>query len=152
MAKTFNRYWYVSNNPSSKVDPDGRCDGPSTCAIDRDIAAMNSGEMTQDGFSSRSEARAAGAVIGAFAGPIIVATGGRIVPLTARLMQSFGRQEISPQARRGIRSLEKRIEEHQRKLQDFKDSPTVRPGMEKLPPRRRLLGSSNDGLSILSRR
>jgi len=95
---------------------------------------MNSGEMTQDGFSSRSEARAAGAVIGAFAGPIIVATGGRIVPLTARLMQSFGRQEISPQARRGIRSLEKRIEEHQRKLQDFKDSPTVRPGMEKLPP------------------
>jgi hypothetical protein len=29
--------------------------------------------------------------------------------------------------------LEKRIDEHQRKLQDFKDNPTVRPGMEKLP-------------------
>jgi len=129
----FNRYWYVSNNPISRVDPDGRCDGPSTCAIDRDIAAMNSGEMSKDGFASRSEARAAGAVIGAFAGPAIVASGGRIIPLAARLNRLFGRQEISPESRRGIRSLEKRIEEHQRKLQEFKENPTVRPGMEKQP-------------------
>ncbi|MET4616854.1 RHS repeat-associated protein [Stenotrophomonas sp. 2619] len=132
-GKNFNRYWYVSTNPISKIDPDGRCDGPWTCAIDRDIAAMNSGDMTQDEFASRSEARAAGAVIGASAGPAIVATDGRVVPLTANLMRLLGRKEISPEARRDVRSLEKKIEEHQRKLQDFKDNPTVRPGMEKLP-------------------
>lgn len=65
--------------------------------------------------------------------PAIVATGGRVVPLIANLMRLLGRKEISPEARRGIRSLENRIDEHQRKLQDFKDNPTVRPGMEKLP-------------------
>ena len=60
----FNRYWYASNNPYTNKDPDGRCDGPSTCAIDRDIAAMNSGEMSRSEFMDRSEARGAGAIIG----------------------------------------------------------------------------------------
>jgi len=132
-GRNFNRYSYVSNNPMSRIDPDGRCDGPATCAIDRDIAAMNSGELTPNEFAARSEARAAGAVIGAVAGPAIVTTGGRVIPLSVSLMKLLGRQGISPEARRGIRSLEKRIEEHVRKLQDFKDNPTVRPGMEKLP-------------------
>lgn len=60
----FSRYWYASNNPYKNTDPDGRCDGPSTCAIDRDIAAMNRGEMSRGEFMDRSEARAAGAAIG----------------------------------------------------------------------------------------
>lgn len=94
-GKNFNRYWYVSTNPISKNDPDGRRDGPWSCAIDRDIAAMNSGDMTQDEFASQPEARAAGAVIGAFAGPAIVATSGRVVPLTANLMRlSAGRRSV----------------------------------------------------------
>lgn len=60
----FNRYWYASNNPYKNTDPDGRCDGPSTCAIDRDIAAMNQGKMSTEEFMDRSSARASGAAIG----------------------------------------------------------------------------------------
>lgn len=70
-GENFNRFWYASANPFSNWDPDGRCDGPSTCAIDRDIEALNRGEMTRDEFMERSEARAAGAV----AGVAIVITG-----------------------------------------------------------------------------
>ncbi len=69
----FNRYWYASNNPYKNTDPDGRCDGPSTCAIDRDIAAMNRGDMSRQEFMDRSEARAAGAAIGA--GAVAVGVG-----------------------------------------------------------------------------
>ncbi|MCI2245838.1 RHS repeat-associated core domain-containing protein [Xanthomonas sp. PPL568] len=61
----FSRYWYASNNPYTNTDPDGRCDGPSTCAIDNDIAAMNRGEISRSDFMERSEARAAGALMGA---------------------------------------------------------------------------------------
>jgi TolA-binding protein len=42
-------------------------------------------------------------------------------------------RELSPEAQRGIRSLERRIAEHEGKLAEFKANPTVRPGMEKLP-------------------
>ncbi|MBN6149234.1 hypothetical protein JR065_02675 [Xanthomonas sp. AmX2] len=60
----FNRYWCASNNPYKNTAPDGRCDGPSTCAIDRDIVAMNRGDMSRSEFMDRSEARAVGAAIG----------------------------------------------------------------------------------------
>ena len=41
--------------------------------------------------------------------------------------------ELSAEKQRAIRSLEKRIEEHEKKLADFKANPTVRPGMENQP-------------------
>jgi RHS repeat-associated protein len=63
-GENFSRYWYASSNPYKNKDPDGRCDGPSTCAIDRDIDSLNSGELTRDEFSERSQARGAGAVAG----------------------------------------------------------------------------------------
>lgn len=75
----FNRYWYASNNPYKNTDPDGRCDGPSTCAIDRDIAAMNHGEMSRQEFMDRSAARGAGAV----AGLLLVAGGVALAPEAA---------------------------------------------------------------------
>lgn len=37
------------------------------------------------------------------------------------------------EAQAGIRFLEKRIAEHEKKLADFKANPTVRPGMENQP-------------------
>jgi hypothetical protein len=55
-GRNFNRYWYASANPYTHTDLDGRCDDPSTCAIDRDIAAMNRGEMTRQEFMDRSAA------------------------------------------------------------------------------------------------
>jgi RHS repeat-associated protein len=42
-------------------------------------------------------------------------------------------QHLTSSQQRSIRSLEKRIAEHQRKLDDFRANPTVRPGMEGLP-------------------
>lgn len=42
-------------------------------------------------------------------------------------------KKLSPEQQRAIRSLEKRIEEHQQKITDFKANPTVRPGMENQP-------------------
>jgi RHS repeat-associated protein len=47
--------------------------------------------------------------------------------------ESIAIKEISKGAQRGIRSLEKRIIEHEQKLADFKSNPTVRPGMEGQP-------------------
>ena len=133
----FNRYWYASNNPYKNIDPDGRCDGPSTCAIDRDIAAMNNGDMSKEEFMERSEARAVGAGIGL----TIVATsylGTRLVPAIPIIAKYVAKREAArealrvakAQATRGIRSLEKRIAEHLKKIEDFKRNPTVRPGME----------------------
>lgn len=40
------------------------------------------------------------------------------------------RKELTKEAQKGIRSLEKRIAEHEKKLADFNENPTVRPGME----------------------
>ena len=72
----FNVYAYAFNNPYGFADPDGRapCDGPSTCAIDNDIEAMNRGDMSRGEFMRRSEARAAGAATG-----VAVVVGGRAV-------------------------------------------------------------------------
>lgn len=42
-------------------------------------------------------------------------------------------ETAAKQAEKGIRSLLKRISEHEKKLNDFKATPTVRPGMEGQP-------------------
>lgn len=60
-----NPYVYVDANPTASIDSLGLfCDGPSTCAIGRDIEAMNHGEMSQKEFMDRSAARAGGAAVG----------------------------------------------------------------------------------------
>ncbi len=88
----FNRYWYASNHPYKNTDPDGRCDGPSTCAIDRDIAAMNRGDMSRSEFMDRSAARAGGAA----GGLLIVATRAavlRYLPALSRLVSRNREQQ-----------------------------------------------------------
>lgn len=44
-----------------------------------------------------------------------------------------GAKELSKEAQRGIRSLEKQIAQHEEKLANSKANPTVRPGMEGQP-------------------
>ncbi len=41
--------------------------------------------------------------------------------------------DLTKSEKKEIRSLTKRIEEHELKIKEFKANPTVRPGMEKLP-------------------
>jgi hypothetical protein len=47
-----------------------------------------------------------------------------------QLTAGGGAKVLSKEAQRGIRSLEKQIAAHEKKLADFKANPTVRPGME----------------------
>ena len=42
-------------------------------------------------------------------------------------------KDLSKEDRKSIRSLEKQIEKHEQKLADFKNNPSVRPGMENQP-------------------
>ena len=44
-----------------------------------------------------------------------------------------GVRELTTQQQKAIRFLEKQIAQHQKEAQDFKDNPTIRPGMENLP-------------------
>jgi len=46
----------------------------------------------------------------------------------SKLFKALGAQQ-----KKSIRSLERQISDHQKRLQDFKNNPTVRPGMEGLP-------------------
>ena len=60
------------------------------------------------------------------------------VGVVATVMREAGTSTVaarglSPEAQRGIRSLEKRVAEHEAKLADFKANPTVRAGMEGQP-------------------
>ena len=66
---------------------------------------------------------AAGGAAGAMAGALV----GRAGASTTR-----GAAPLSKEAQKGIRSLEQRIAEHERKLADFKASPTPRPGTQGL--------------------
>ncbi|MFV3368493.1 hypothetical protein ACNFH5_09975 [Pseudomonas sp. NY15435] len=44
-----------------------------------------------------------------------------------------GEVVLTQQQEKAIRSLQKQIDKHEQKIQDFKNSPTIRPGMENLP-------------------
>ena len=61
---------------------------------------------------------------------------GELVLITRGVFVKVGANEVaelSPQALKGIRSLQKRINQHLEKIAEFKKSPTTRPGMENLP-------------------
>ncbi|AVR95107.1 RHS repeat-associated core domain-containing protein [Pseudoduganella armeniaca] len=112
-------------------------DGPSTNATGYDDWAHGNGFMGSEQWSERAAARGAGAGIGigAVAGGAAVAEapvigGALIVRLKKMLSLS---KPLSKEAEKSIRTLEKRISEHEQKLADFKANPTVRPGMENLP-------------------
>jgi hypothetical protein len=53
--------------------------------------------------------------------------------IVGKVSEKVAAKSLSTSAQKGIRSLEKRIVEHEKKLADFKANPTVRPGMEGQP-------------------
>ncbi|CAN7718377.1 DUF637 domain-containing protein [Aquipseudomonas alcaligenes] len=52
---------------------------------------------------------------------------------TAGNAGKVGIKELTIQQQKSIRSLEAQIAKHEKKIQDFKDNPTIRPGMENMP-------------------
>jgi RHS repeat-associated protein len=127
----FGRYIYADNNPVLKIDPDGKQStfdagywaGTAVMAQQGQEQVKRLNEMNE---TQLFVSQAATALDGAAE----LVSLGRAIIVKAGLESSV---DLSPEAIRGIRSLQKRIEEHVAKLEEFKNNPTVRPGMEKLP-------------------
>jgi len=100
-----NRYAYANNNPYLFVDPDGRI-GVKAFLI-----------------------ASAAVIIKYSIGSIVKNTGKKAT--AKKLLRENATKALTKQQQKAIRSLEKRIKEHEEKLQKFKENPTVRSGMEK---------------------
>ena len=160
--KNLNGFGYVHQNPVQFTDPDGRCpDGcvitaPAAAVIatvgviviggvyilsseerKHQIAwAVNSGweglkSMAQSGDGDKGKpAEKAKQDAVSQSGPVAAAADG---PPPSDEDNNDKDKNLSQEDKRSIRSLEKQIEKHQQKIADFKNNPTVRPGMESQP-------------------
>ncbi len=99
-------------------------------------AAPKSGAATSKGPSGLKPVRIDAIVRGQdrFArSPEGIAKGAQCASTDCNPAVTGGPKALSKEAQRGIRSLEQRIAEHEKKLADFKANPTVRRGMEGQP-------------------
>jgi RHS repeat-associated protein len=153
IPQSWNRYAYARNNPLKYVDPDGRALVPPPSIQDSlTTNAALIGSVSPLPVIGKPLGFALGLVLPTAVDDLnanIVSMG---MPLgssaskgaglaakffgdaTKRVLKFFRPgTELSKQAQKGIRSLEKQIVKHEKKLADFKKNPTVRPGMEHLP-------------------
>ncbi|RKH55771.1 RHS repeat domain-containing protein, partial [Corallococcus aberystwythensis] len=137
-GRSLSIYSYASNRPLYFVDPDGRQDNP---AIDQRGAAA--GELGRECAGSDEcieklkEIGAAVSQVAAFGpeglvdqAPDVAAATDDAAGIVAAVI---GEGELSPEAVRAIKNLEKEITKHQSKITALKENPTVRPGMENMP-------------------
>ena len=139
-GNSFNRYAYANNSPYKYIDPDGR----------------EAADKFGDEFKKQAEAGnskvfapmvpvAIAVTAGMAVLPAAVAVAGGLSPAAAtaavgagaKAAASLGKaagKELSKQEAKSIRSLEKQIEKHEQKITDFKENPSVRPGMENQSP------------------
>jgi hypothetical protein len=105
------------------VDPDGRESGIAM-RLDLRVARFASGEINREQFVAENNAEAVGGLIGV----VIVVTA---VPIVKSIIK---RSKVTdPKKLKSIRTYKENIAQHQEKLKKFKDNPTIKPGMEKLP-------------------
>jgi hypothetical protein len=74
--------------------------------------------------SGACEAAATAVTIGAVA--VAVAS------IVKRIVDFFRSDRLTPEAERAIKSTEKNIQEHEDKIKNFRENPTIRPGTEKM--------------------
>ncbi|MGQ9424738.1 hypothetical protein ACXYTJ_02175 [Gilvimarinus sp. F26214L] len=104
------------------------------------IQRLGTGQITAEQYRAETKAEGYGAIAGIMMmSPI---DEGGLVGLALgkgaghRLRAGKGAEgvvELTAQQQKAIRSLEKQIAKHEKKLKDFKDNPTVRPGRENQP-------------------
>jgi len=123
-----NRYVYGLNNPYRYVDPDGNFPILVAALIGAAALYLQSPDVANAPTNSSSQTYQSHGGVSIVAGTLGGA-GLRQAAVVARSVPGG----LSKEAQKGIRSLEKRIAEHETKLTDFKANPTVRPGMENQP-------------------
>jgi RHS repeat-associated protein len=150
LPQTWNRYSYTSNRPMSFIDTDGR-ETRMAIMFEADARALLAGEISPEEFRARNASRAKGALVAAsfyIPGPedlvflglaakasVRTSLGARIggffkslfgkskAATTVTRVSSEALGRLSPQARKAVQSLEKRIVEHRAKLESFRNNP-----------------------------
>ena len=148
-----NLYAYVGNDPLNLVDPSGNVAEvsetmarPYVGAYQNFIAApVNQGlsalarspasdpglYASMRGIAPRGMPAAAAALIGAK----VIGFAGKAGRLSGRVVKTVfaGKtRALTQQQQRAIRSLKRQVAQHEKKLQVFRNNPTIRPGMENL--------------------
>ena len=148
----FNLYAYVGNDPLDKTDPKGL---ESSCVVANNCANVKVNLSEGQAKVVAAVVLGAGAVVaaGAVASVTAIAEVGGAAAATTTAATSEAAttatgvgagtaaaaggkavvKVLTKEAAKGIRTLEKRIAQHESKLADFKANPTVRPGMEGQP-------------------
>lgn len=155
LPQGWNRYSYVRGNPVNLFDPSGR--ESFQIYLDAQIELALAGEDPYFRDPTLQKA-AVGTVLLAIPGPeeILLGTvlkavskgaqaGGFLAKVRGFFGKLFGKLDAPPatvsrtgplltrESQKGIRSLERQIAKHEKKLAEFQAKPTVRPGMEDLP-------------------
>jgi RHS repeat-associated protein len=129
---SFNRYAYANNNPMRYIDPTG-LEGEAISESDKtektEVTAM---PQEQQVAMLGAIARGAAAV-GRALGIGVTKEGAKQASKEGAKKAAAEAKTLSDQERKAIESLQKQIDKHQQKLEDFKTAPTVRPGMENMP-------------------
>jgi RHS repeat-associated protein len=130
--QSLNNYAYVENNPETHTDPNGDYGIAGACVgalVDVGIQLyQNGGNIYDINYYQVAGSALLGAVGQIGLGRAYGAARGYLGSTVTK-----GVKELTTQQQKAIRSLEKQIAKHEKKIQDFKDNPTVRPGMENLP-------------------
>jgi uncharacterized protein RhaS with RHS repeats len=124
-ADGMNWYAYVGNDPVNMVDPGGTTSMDFRLNLRND--RLTKGEITEQEYRDENAAEVVGGIIGG----VIVATRGAFIPVLKKLLPKT--KQLNKQQQKSIKSLNKQIKKHEQKIKDFKDNPSVRPGMENQP-------------------
>ena len=126
---SFNRYAYANNNPYAYKDPDGRY-GKAILELLKAIGKKLASSSKKNGGGKKG----VGQQVGEKSAQKTTQQNTKRVDKNKSSENSKTEQAktktTEAQKAKAVRSLEKRIKEHQEKIEKFKKDPSVRPGME----------------------